>query len=86
MTDPSALARGRIQTLEEESLPAGGPPDSSMEPQGPRAPEGGRAKPRAAPASSIGKLPIWSGPSPILLLQSSEAGLRPWQGAWTPTW
>lgn len=60
MADPSALARGRIQTLKGESLPAGGPPCSPCRhhrasgPQGP--PEDGRAKPKAAFASSSRKI------------------------------
>lgn len=52
MTDPSALARGRIQTLEEESLPAGGPPDSSCRHHGasrPQGPRGWQSKAQGSP-------------------------------------
>lgn len=90
MADPSALARGRIQThFRGEGLLARGvllaPPTGTTEPRGSRAPRGWRSEVQSLPASSR-RRSVCPGPLPsVCPLQSSEAGPEPWEGAWTPT-
>lgn len=86
MASPSALARGRIQTLKGQSLPARGVPCSSCRHHGdprPQGPLGVAEQSQSCPVSCEISHP---GPSLVLPLQSSEAGPGPWEGAWTPTW
>lgn len=79
MAGPSALARGRIQILEGESLTVRGPPGSSCRYQGPS--KVAEQSP-GQPSSSSRKTPR-SGP-PVLPQQSSKAGPGPREGARTP--